>query len=118
MNNAKVATDVIVVTDGQCNQNCRVLGSEANAIRKMGHGKRIFSSGTRWLRIETQANDSINCEKSRIKVLVALAIWFLKTKVVVWCHVTWMHSPIHKYTWPTCQTPKLAIVRIWWPELL
>ena len=44
MNNAKVATDVIVVTDGQCNQNCRVLGSEANAIRKMGHGKRIFTA--------------------------------------------------------------------------
>ena len=79
MNNAKVATDVIVVTDGQCNQNCRVLGSEANAIRKMGHGKRIFSCVGRWLRIETQAIDSMNCEKSRIKVLVALAIWFLKT---------------------------------------
>jgi len=24
--------------DGQCNRNCRVLGTEANAIRKMGHG--------------------------------------------------------------------------------
>jgi len=45
LNNPKVSTDVIVVTDGQCNRNCRVLGSEANAIRKMGHGVNVFAMG-------------------------------------------------------------------------
>jgi len=45
LNNPKVSTDVIIVTDGQCNQNCRVLGSEANAIRKMGNGVNVFAMG-------------------------------------------------------------------------
>jgi len=45
LTNPKVSTDVIVVTDGQCNRNCRVLGTEANAIRKMGHGVNVFAMG-------------------------------------------------------------------------
>ncbi|XP_067951890.1 collagen alpha-1(XIV) chain-like [Watersipora subatra] len=45
LNNAEVSTDVIVITDGQCNINCRILGTEANAIRKMGHGVNLFAMG-------------------------------------------------------------------------
>jgi len=45
LNDPKVSTDVILITDGQCNRNCRVLGSEANAIRKMGHGVNVFAMG-------------------------------------------------------------------------
>ena len=45
LNNPEVSTDVIVITDGRCNNNCKDLAKEADAIRSMGHGVNLFAVG-------------------------------------------------------------------------
>jgi len=45
LNNPKVSTDVIIITDGRCNRECKNLAKEAEAIRGMGHGVNIFAVG-------------------------------------------------------------------------
>lgn len=45
MNDPKVSTDVIIITDGRCNVDCKNLAKEADAIRAMGNGVNLFAVG-------------------------------------------------------------------------
>ncbi|KAF6017684.1 hypothetical protein EB796_002945 [Bugula neritina] len=45
INNPDVSTDVIIITDGRCNTDCKNLAKEADAIRAMGQGVNVFAVG-------------------------------------------------------------------------